>query len=97
MERACILCEGRLITRDDLPARMVRTGTEHPEIVPVSGGVNLDSLLKNIEKHYIISALRKSRGNRTKAANLLGLKRTTLLARMKALNLTEGRGGGNDS
>jgi DNA-binding NtrC family response regulator len=43
------------------------------------GGVNLDELIKG----WIIQALELSHGNRTRAANLLGLSRPTLIYRLE--------------
>ncbi|OPL19749.1 MAG: hypothetical protein AVO35_01885 [Candidatus Aegiribacteria sp. MLS_C] len=88
MERAWVLCEDGIIEPEDLPVR-IRLDRQEPESLrPGPEGVGLDTLLKNIEKHYILDALKKSGGNKTHAARLLGLKRTTLLARMGNLGIT---------
>jgi DNA-binding NtrC family response regulator len=84
MERSWVLCEDDLIKPEDLPARMLPSNMLPSDDQPFSDGIMLDSLLDNIEKHYIIYALKRSKGNRTLAAKMLGLKRTTLLARMKS-------------
>jgi two-component system nitrogen regulation response regulator GlnG len=45
-------------------------------------GLNLDEMLKTLERNYIEAALRLTRGNVSKAAKLLGVHRTTLYSRM---------------
>lgn len=92
MERAWVLCENNVILPGDLPARMQPLYEKPPDILSSQDGIQLDSLLENIEKHYIINALKQSKGNRTLAATLLGLKRTTLLARIKSLGIVKNTG-----
>jgi DNA-binding protein Fis len=48
-------------------------------------GVNLKRLIKEIETDLIIQALFHSRNNKAHAASLLGINRTTLLMKMRAL------------
>ncbi|MCK5036470.1 MAG: two-component system response regulator, partial [Candidatus Sabulitectum sp.] len=58
--------------------------------VDTEGVVHLDVIVNSVERHYIQKALVSSRGVKSKAARKLGLKRTTLLARMKKLGIIEG-------
>lgn len=53
------------------------------------GNLSLDDRLARIEKSLIKDALNKSRGNRSKAARLLKINRTTLLQKMARLGLAE--------
>jgi DNA-binding NtrC family response regulator len=86
VERLIILNEGKPVEPDDLPERI-------REKVPVdsasskdklsSDGVDLNIMLDEIENNMIIQALEISRGVKSKAANLLGLNRTTLIEKMK--------------
>jgi transcriptional regulator with PAS, ATPase and Fis domain len=48
-------------------------------------GIDFERVLQDFEKNILAQALARTRGNKTAAANLLGLKRTTLAARMRAL------------
>jgi DNA-binding NtrC family response regulator len=48
------------------------------------GGVDLDAMLKTLERSYIEAALRLTRGNVSQAAKLLGVNRTTLYSRMES-------------
>ena len=43
--------------------------------------------LKEIEKEHIAYILKHTEGNKTEAAKILGLKRTTLVERMKKLGM----------
>jgi len=63
-----------------------KIGNDHTKLPQ---GANLDSYLAAIEKQIIASALSQTRGNRSKAALLLGgVSRTTLLGKMKRLGVT---------
>jgi DNA-binding NtrC family response regulator len=48
-------------------------------------GLDYQSALEDFEVALLTQALTRVRGNKTAAADLLGLKRTTLAAKMKAL------------
>lgn len=79
LERAVILCDGGLLERDHI-------GLSEPS--PVSEAEV--STLEQAEREHILKALEKTKwviGGPAGAAQLLGLNRTTLLARMKKLGL----------
>lgn len=64
------------------------TVTGAQKVVPLSSKaenetIHLDKRLKEIELSYIEDALLRSGGNQSKAAQILGLKRQTLIARIK--------------
>jgi nitrogen regulation protein NR(I) len=50
-------------------------------------GINLNSLIDTMERTYILSALEKTHGVKNKAAELLGLNRTTLIEKLKKKNI----------
>ena len=52
-----------------------------------SGTFQLDAVLHEREKRYVLGAMRLSGGNLSKAARLLGLNRTTLYSRMQRLGI----------
>lgn len=82
VERAVLLCDG-----DELRA-------EH--FVPLSGmpiadaGGTLREHLEHAERLFVMACLRKHRGNRTRAAQELGMARRTLLYRLGRLNIQPG-------
>jgi len=72
VERAVILAENRVINEEVFALKKV------------SRNYNLDSLnVEDLEKQAIINAIQKHNGNYTKAADELGLGRSTLYRKMK--------------
>jgi transcriptional regulator with PAS, ATPase and Fis domain len=85
IERAILLCDGGLITRDHLPARLVRPdssdhalGNGHA-VAPENGTVRLAT----VERDLIEKALQRTKGNKSRAAKLLGLTRAQLYTRLE--------------
>jgi DNA-binding NtrC family response regulator len=87
VERLIILNEKGEITIDDLPERlqdrrqMQKSLTKGQELS--TEGIDLNTMLDEIESNMIIQALELSKGVKSKAANLLGLNRTTLIEKLK--------------
>jgi two-component system response regulator AtoC len=85
IEHAVVLCRGEKITARDLPAS-VRQGAA-PEPAP-GPAAPLDELtVKEAEKQLIIRALKETDGNRTLAANKLGISRRSLHRKLHAYHL----------
>jgi len=89
---------GKKVSADQLQAELETnilipltddTDTEYTRIKKaLSGGsFQLDAVLSEREKRYILGAMRVSGGNLSKAARLLGLNRTTLYSRMQRLGI----------
>jgi DNA-binding NtrC family response regulator len=57
----------------------------HPMIAVPDQGLDFERTVGNIELNILEQALRKTRGNKKLAAEMLGLKRTTLTAKLKSL------------
>lgn len=53
------------------------------------GGVDLTMALERLERRLTVDALRRAQGNKAKAAQMLGLKRTTLIERLKKLAIPD--------
>ena len=62
---------------------------ESPIVVPDTG-LDFEQTVGCIERQIIVEALRRAGGNKTVAAGMLGLKRTTLAAKLKSLEMTAG-------
>ena len=60
----------------------------HGEVLPEDVQYSLSAELEELERERIINALKLAVGNQTKAAVLLDIGRTTLLAKMKKYNIT---------
>jgi two-component system NtrC family response regulator len=88
VERAVLLCRGRVIDVEDLPAT-VRPGQRSPG-EPLSK--DLPGILADIERQAIASALERSGGVQTQAADALGISERVLRYKMKKYGL-DGRSG----
>ena len=87
MERAVVLAGNNEIGREHLPDWIAGTSPETPKSSQGSGIINLKAIVDSVESHYIQKALVSCNYVKADAALMLGLKRTTLLARMKKLNI----------
>lgn len=88
MERAIALCSGRQeITVADLPTEVQSV----PELETLSfvdfpdEGLDMPKYLASVERDLIHRALDRTQGNRNKAADLLRIKRTTLVEKLKRI------------
>ena len=52
-------------------------------------GLDLNQVVSDVEKKLMLQSLQATRGNKKRAAELLGLKRTTFLEKMKRLELED--------
>ncbi len=87
VERLVVLNDDGVIRPSDLPDYILTNGVpQHQQATPVvlpSEGVDLDGILENIENGFIERALERARGNKTMAAELLRLNRTTFIERLR--------------
>ena len=58
--------------------------------MPSTTRLGINEMLAQVETQLTLDALQKANGNKKRAAELLGLKRTTLVERLKKLNLNLG-------
>ncbi|HKL26438.1 MAG TPA: sigma-54 dependent transcriptional regulator [Desulfuromonadales bacterium] len=90
IERAVALADGLVIDRKDLPAKISgKQGVEHALHFPdiPEAGLDLQDIIATMEKAMIGQALEKSGGVKSRAAALLRINRTTLVEKLKRLNL----------
>jgi transcriptional regulator with PAS, ATPase and Fis domain len=87
IERLVVLNEDCIVRPRDLPDYVILNAVpQHQTTAQValpSEGVDLDGFLENIENGLIQQALQRSRGNKTLAAELLKLNRTTFIERLR--------------
>ena len=93
MERAVVLCSGRLVQDADvlLPAASA-TAAGSPATVPEAGEPGLDGVLENVERAHIVAALRRTGGlidGTRGAARLLKMHPNTLRSRMEKLGISK--------
>lgn len=79
IERAAALARGVQLTPQDLPER-VRTAGAAASFIAQSSVQNLT--LRELERDYILEVLRKTGGNKSRAAEVLGLDRKTLYRKL---------------
>jgi two-component system, NtrC family, response regulator AtoC len=88
IERAVTLSSGRKeIDLPDLPPEIqaVPEATTAPFVEFPDDGLDMPAYLSSIEKDLIRRSLQRTGGNRNKAAELLRIKRTTLVEKLKRL------------
>jgi DNA-binding NtrC family response regulator len=86
VERMAILSPDDLISPVHLPPRVQQSGSVPAGVVKPQlpeEGIDLQEALEAIEERLIAEALRRADGNKTLAARLLGLNRTTLIEKLK--------------
>jgi len=104
MERISILCENDEVTPEDLPEKILKfVGHEAPERQHKAAGngfawpslgdlrnrkQGLKEFMDEIEERLLHEALEESLGVKNQAAELLGIKRTTLIEKLKKRNVS---------
>ena len=89
IERASAFRGGRgQIEVADLPPEIasIPVETATPGVVLPDAGLDLEALIANIERDLIERALERTNSNKNRAAQLLHLKRTTLVEKIKRLH-----------
>lgn len=101
MERMTILCDSKQIMPEDLPDKILSAGgIEVPVKTPVVRSfewpgltdmndkkMNLKDFLDKIEENLLVEALKNADGVKNQAAEILGIKRTTLIEKLKKKKL----------
>jgi DNA-binding NtrC family response regulator len=91
VKRLTILCDNNEITLDDLPENIQthNRSIQPAEEVILEKEINLQEAVNNYEKRVILEALEKSNWVKSRAAKLLNINRTTLVAKIKKQNLQD--------
>ncbi len=89
IEQISVLCSEREIRVEDLPPQL--RGPKEPPPVEVpklsDSGIAFNDVVERFQRNLIEQALELTHGNKNRAAQLLGLNRTTLLEKMKKMQL----------
>ncbi len=80
IERAVSLSHGPLLTPDDLPESIRQSAGQPAESKPAAGheGEDVCLTLEEVEKRHLVRVLKETKGNKVKAAKILGIDRRTL-------------------
>ena len=88
IERAMVLSEGDRIVAADLPER-IREARDPVQMQLASGELSVKKTMRVIEEILIRRALQKTKGNRTRAAELLEISHRALLYKIKDYQITD--------
>ncbi|MEZ4229131.1 MAG: sigma-54 dependent transcriptional regulator [Polyangiaceae bacterium] len=88
IERAMVLSEGQQIIAADLPER-VREARDPIQLQLQSGELSVKKTTRIIEEILIRRALQKTKGNRTRAAEILEISHRALLYKIKDYQITD--------
>jgi DNA-binding NtrC family response regulator len=89
VERLVVVAKSRMVVMDDLPAHL-RTPVvdlENATLDLPEAGVDLRIFLTQLEERLIAQALERTGGNKNRAAELLGMNRTTLVEKLRRRNV----------
>jgi transcriptional regulator with GAF, ATPase, and Fis domain len=102
MERLSILCDSEVVGIEDLPRKIldhagvappppvayVEAGFRWPTLADLAEkSMGLKDFMDTLEEKLLIEALGKASGVKNQAAELLGIKRTTLIEKLKKRNM----------
>lgn len=88
IERAVVLTKTKLITRNNLPPFLYTSeGKQKKTRMPSESTGTLKEQTQRFQENWILEALRKSSGVQKKAAQLLGVKPTTLNEMIKRMGI----------
>jgi DNA-binding NtrC family response regulator len=90
LQRAMVLAEGPSLLARDLPPRIRGEAGDHGSALPAETLTLAEAVrrsVERIERTWIQSALAEHRGNRSAAADNLGINRKTLFNKMRAYGM----------
>ena len=87
LERALVLCDGRLLTPEDLPREIVRPASVASEAPLAAGDLSIPRQTAALERRLIEQALRDSNGNKAAAARVLEISYKALLYKVREFGL----------
>jgi len=82
IEHAFVMCRGNKIRRDHLPSYLLRSSNKKES--PIK---SIEHAFNQMEKEAIIKVLERHQGNRSAAADELGMHRTTLWRKLRRMGI----------
>ena len=97
--RAAVLCAGDVILTEHLPPSLLASRPPPAAAAPAlarpaaapGAGDDLQGEIKSLERTRIVEALERCAGNQSKAAEMLGISRRTLVSRLSEFGLPRPR------
>lgn len=86
IERAVLLGKGDLVNATDLPPQLLADSRKE---VSLEEAISKGYTLKDLEREYIKKVLETTKGNKTEAADILGVDRTTLYRKLEEARIKE--------
>jgi len=86
IERAVLLGKGSRIGLEDLPPNVVATGQSS---IVMAQALTRQLTLRDLEREYVAKVLESTNGNKTEAAKILGVDRTTLYRKLEEYKLKD--------
>jgi transcriptional regulator with GAF, ATPase, and Fis domain len=96
IERAVVIAEGEMLSLQDMPGELFQSDVEAnengvlepmPAAVERAPGSNFRSQREQFEREQLERALSEAAGNKSEAARILGIARSTLVSRLKKLGM----------
>lgn len=89
IERACVLCEGSTISLEHFPEEIQKPVVHPPQQpAPTAHPSSIAALPPYVsERDEIIEILKRARGNKSKAARMLNIDRSTLYRKMQRIGI----------
>jgi Nif-specific regulatory protein len=96
IERAVVLTRGQYIDHDDLVLSTLRTAGDTDINMADGRGIRSEPLsLADMERQHILDTLNQTGWNKSRAAIILGIERSTLDRKIRRYDLVEGRANGD--
>ena len=91
IERLSVLVDHHVFEVSDLPETLFQNKQEgFPQpVTPVQQDMGFNVAVEQYQQHLILQALKNTAGVKSKAAELLKMNRTTLVEKMKKMNLKQ--------
>jgi two-component system response regulator AtoC len=96
IERAFILEAGTQITLGSLPPEVISHKPEHSTTMGYSGPLDFDSFKEEMEKEFIVNALKANRGRINQTVAQANIPKNTLLRKIRKYGINVKELGGGD-